>query len=324
LLFAAKESYTIASAALIQAVKAGKGIIEIIPLQTNLHNASIKLSNLTFLSAGKNLAVTNALALGTQDSIAKAIIDSSTVVVQAATVVAKINTLNAMLIKLTQDEATAKTAFDIETEKLVVAKLNLDTAITSGNSISDIQSFQAAVQTATNNVVLTQTAYSKATTARIQATADVNTLTEEEEDILTSAEKTPLLDAIDALTAANADMILQSKRTSADIMAASVLSQTTTMRTAQNNLTAATAALVKVQATYDTVKASLDAGIAAGVDLDGIKEFLVSEQKAAVDLSNAQSLVTSATNAYTNAQAAVAASQAAANILAAIALAAGV
>jgi len=324
LLFAAKESYTIASAALIQAVKAGKGIIEIIPLQTNLHNASIKLSNLTFLSAGKNLAVTNALALGTQDSIAKAIIDSSTVVVQAATVVAKINTLNAMLIKLTQDEATAKTAFDIESEKLVVAKLNLDTAITSGNSISDIQSFQAAVQTATNNVVLTQTAYSKATTARIQATADVNTLTEEEEDILTSAEKTPLLDAIDALTAANADMILQSKRTSADIMAASVLSQTTTMRTAQNNLTAATAALVKVQATYDTVKASLDAGIAAGVDLDGIKEFLVSEQKAAVDLSNAQSLVTSATNAYTNAQAAVAASQAAADILAAIALAAGV
>lgn len=324
LLFAAKETYAIASAALIQAVKSGKGLMEIIPLQNNLQKASVKLSNLTFLSAGKNLAVTNALALGTQDSIAKAKIDSSTIVVQAATVVAKINAMNAMLIKLTQDEVAAKTAFDIESEKLVAAKLALDTAITSGNSISDIQSFQAAVQAATNSVVLTQTAYTNAGTARIQATADVNTLTEEEEEILTSAEKTPLLDAIDALTAANADMILQAKRTSANIMAASVLSQTTTMITAQNNLTAATAALVKVQATYDTVKASLDAGIAAGIDLDGIKDFLLSEQKAAIELSNAQALVTSTTNAYTNAQTAVASSQAAADILAAIALAAGV
>lgn len=323
-LFAAKETYAIASAALVQAVKGGKGIVEVVPLQAALQKASVELSRLTLFAAGKNLAVTNALALGTQDSIAKAKIDSTSVVVKAASVIAKINALNAMLIRLTQDEATAKTAFDIANEKLVAAKLALDTAITSGNSISDIQSFQAAVQSATNNVVVTQSAYTKATAARVQANNDVYSLTDEETDILTSADKTPLLDAIDALTAANADMTLQAKRTSADIMAASVLSQTTTMKTAQKNLATATTALTKTQATYDAAKASLDAAIAAGTDLDGLKDVLASEQKAATALSDSQAVVTSATKAYTNAQAAVASSQSAAAILAAIALAAGV
>ena len=323
-LFAAKETYTIASAALVQAVKAGKGITEIIPLQANLQKASVELTRLTLFAAGKNLAVTNALELGTQDSIAKAKIDSTSVVVKAASVIAKINALNAMLIKLTQSEATAKSAFDIANETLVAAKLALDTAITSGNSISDIQSFQATVQAATNNVVVTQSAYTKATAARVQANNDVNTLTDEETEILTSADKTPLLDAINALTAANADITLQAKRTSADIMAASVLSQTTTMKTAQKNLATATTTLTKAQATYDAAKASLDAAIAAGTDLDGIKDVLASEQKAATAVSDSQAVVTSATKAYTNAQAAVASSQSAAAILAAIALAAGV
>jgi len=323
-LFTAKETYTIASAALVQAVKAGKSLTEIIPLQGNLQKASVELTRLTFFSAGKNLSLTNALALGTQDSIARAQIDSTTVVIKAASVIAKINALNAMLIKLVQTEDAAKTAVDIANEKLVAAKLALDTAITSGNSISDIQSFQAAVQTATNNVVATQTAYTKASSARIQANADVNTLTDEEADILTSADKTPLLDAIDALTAANADITLQAKRTSADIMAASVLSQTTTMKTAQKDLATATAAFTKVQTRYNAAKASLDAAIAAGTDLDGIKDVLYAEQKAATDLSDAQAVVTSATKAYANAQAAVASSQSAYAILEAIALAAGV
>ena len=323
-LFAAKETYTIASAALIQAVKAGKNITEIIHLQNNLQKASIELTRLTFFSAGKNLAVTNALANASQDSIAKAKIDATTIVVDAASVIAKINTLNSMLIKLVQAEETAKTAFDIANETLEAAKLALDTAITSGNSISDIQSFQVAVQTATNNVVATQTAYTNATAARVQANNDVNTLTDEETEILASADKTPLIDAIDALTEANANITLQGKRISADIMAASVLSQTTTMKTAQKDLAAATAALAKVQTTYDAAKASLDAAIAAGTDLNSIKDVLLAEQTAAAAVTNAQIVVTSATKAYTNAQAAVASSQSAYAILEAIALAAGV
>ena len=323
-LLAAKETYTIASAALVQAVKAGKTLTEIMPLQAALQKASVELTRLTYLAAGKNLALTNALTLGTQDSIAKAKIDSTTIVVKAASITAKINTLNAMLIKLNQDKFTAKTAFDTANEVLIVAKLALDTAITSGNSISDIQALQAAVQAATHEVVETQAAYTKVTAASTQASADVNALTLEETGILTSASKTPLIDATAALTAANAAITLDGKKESAAIMRASVVSQTVVMRTAQDNLTAATAAVATSQSTYNKAKADLDAAIAAGSDLDGIKDVLAAEQKAAADLANAQAVVTSATKAYTNAQTAVASAESVAAILAAIALAAGV
>jgi hypothetical protein len=323
-LFAAKETYTIASAALVHAVKAGQGLIEIIPLQANLHKASIELTRLTFFAAGKNLAVTNALTLGTQDSIAKAKIDSSTVIIEVAIIVAKVNALNIMLIKLNQDELLAKTAFDNANEQLIVAKLALDTSITSGNSISDIQVLQTTVQTATNLVVSTQVAYTKATDASTQANIDVNALTVEETTILDSSTKTPLVDAIAALTTANAEITLQGKKESEAIMAASVISQTTVMITAQKNLTAANTAAATAQTTYDSAKAALDAAIAAGSTLDGIKDVLLAEQKASADLANAQAVVSSATNAYTNAQTAVAATTVVANIVAAIALAAGI
>jgi hypothetical protein len=320
-LLSAKETYTIASAALVQAVKSGKSLTNILPLQANLQKASVELSRLTYLAGGKNLAVTNALALGTQDPIAKAKIDSSQIVIQAAIVTAKINTLNAMLIKLNQEEFAAKTAFDTANEKLIVAKLALDTAITSGNSISDIQTQQAEVQAATHEVVIRQAAYTKASAASTQASADVNTLTLEETGILASAAKTPLTDAIAALTASTAAITLEGKKQSAAILAASVASQTIVMRTAQDNLTAATAAAATAQITYTTEKAALDAAIAAGSDLDSIKDVLSAEQNAAAALANAQAVVTSATKAYTNAQTAVASTQTAAAILAAIALA---
>jgi hypothetical protein len=320
-LLAAKEIYTIASSALVVAVKAGKNLVEIIPLQAALQRASVELSRLSFFSAGKALALTNALTLGTQDSIAKAKIDSSTVVVGAASIIAKINTMTAAAQAANQATLTAETAFFTATEQLAAARLALDTAITSGNSISDIQSLQAAVQAATNKVVATQTAYTNATAASTQATTDLNSLTQEETDILESASKTPLTDAIANLTAFNAQLTLESKRTTADIMAASVLLQTRTLRTAQTNLATATTAVTKAQNTYNSAKASLDAAIAAGTDLGDLKDVLAAEQAAAAALVNAQAVVSSATKAYTNAQTAVAVSQAVADILAAIALA---
>ena len=324
LLLNAKETYTIESAALVQAVKAGKNLTEILPLQAALQKASVELTRLTYLSGGKNLALTDALARGTQDSIAKAKIDSSTVVIKVAAVVSKINALNAMLIKLNQDKFTAKTAFDIANEKLIVARLALDAAITSGKTIPEIQALQLEVQAATNMVVSTQSELTRVTAATTQANTDVSILTTEETAILAGSTKTPLTDAIAELTTANAAITLESKRTAADIMAASVVSQTVTLRNTQNELTAATDAVAVAQDVYDTAKDALEAAITAGTDLDGLKDVLSAEQKAAADLANAQAVVTSATKAFTTAQTAVASSQAVAAILASIALAAGV
>jgi trimeric autotransporter adhesin len=323
-LLTAKQNYTIASAALVQAVKAGKNLTEILPLQAALQKASIELTRLTYLSGGKNLALTDALARGTQDPIAKAKIDSSTVVIQVASIVSKINTLNAMLIKLNEDKFTAKTAFDMANEKLIVARLALDVAITSGKTIPEIQALQLDVQAATNMVVSTQTEFTRVTAASTQASLDVNALTAEETTILASSTKTPLVDAIAALTAANAAITLESKRTAADIMAASVVSQATSLRVAQNNLTSATEAVEAAQDAYDTAKDALEDAIAAGTDLDGLKDVLSAEQAAAADLANAQAVVTSATKAFTTAQTTVASAQSVATILASIALAAGV
>jgi hypothetical protein len=323
-LLSAKGAYTVASSALVNSVKAGRSIDDIIPLQKALQKASIELSRMTFLSAGKTLALTNAMALATQDSIAKGIIDATSISIGAASVISKINTLKAASQKLSNEMSAASSILIIADEKLLSVKLALDTAITSGQSISDIQNFQTAVLNATNERVIAESNFTKITAAYTQSVADMNALTQQETEILASAEKTPLTAAIAELAASNAQIILFNKRRSADILAASVLSHTSVMKNAQKDLLKATSELQKAQAAYTDAKEELDASIEAGVTLDSMKDILSAEQSAAAQVSLALANKNAANTAYLNAQASVADLQDVADALEAIAVAAGV
>lgn len=323
-LLSAKGTYTVASNALVNAVKAGRSIDSIIPLQKALHKASIELNRLTLLAAGKTLALTNAMTLATQDSVAKGQIDSTSISVNSATIISKINVLKVASQQLADKISTAASVLNITNEKLLSVKLALDTAITSGKSIPEIQSFQTAVLDATNEHVVAEAEFTKLSATYAQSVAQMNTLTQEEAEILESAEKTPLTTAVAELAASNAQILLFNKRRSANILAASVQSQTSIMRKAQDDLIKATSLLAKAQGVYNDAKEELDASIAAGATLDSIKDVLSAEQSAAAELSVALANKTAANTAYLNAQATVAESQIVADALEAIAVAAGV
>jgi hypothetical protein len=280
------------------ALKGGASISEIQRLQAVSQEASNILAKDTHVANQTQAALTQHQTWATLDPNSAAILQAAQVQANAAAKAAAINTLvlNYMRLMAAKDSATAtKDAAQSEYNTVNAA---LNTAITQGQSIQQIQAARAVVQDASNKLAQTDFALKLATDAKDAALNNLKGKDASGNTLLDSSGN-PLVDASGNSLNAAAENILRDalivQQRAINDAEANVLvkAYTNAYSVFQTTLTALEAA----QSAVLIATRNLDIAITSGNSVDQIQQLRTILENATIVQTTAQTSHTNATNA---------------------------
>ena len=197
----ARLNYSTSVAALVSAVAGGSNLSSIQSLQRVVNSTSVAYATATQASIQAGAALIRGQRVADVNPLAKAILDTTSVNLAAASISESVQTYAAALVGAEAATASTLVAMGSAQTTYNVAMTALDTEIASGQSLAKIQRAQASLQEASTSLATTTVAYNNSLSTLTQTKFFFSTSTDAYTSTLSQANASPLSDSIAVVTA---------------------------------------------------------------------------------------------------------------------------
>lgn len=244
----AQLAYSTAVSNVYNGLIGGYTIKQITPLQqaVNLQAYLYSQSVAAAIRASQALVVGEAAA--SVNPMAKAIIDTTIVNLNASAITESVNTYASTLISAKNDASSRLTAMTAAQAAYNLANLTLDTEIIKGTSISEIQAAQSTLMASASVLASTTVSYNQSSAVVDSATFNLSTSTAAYTFTLNAANKDPLGQAITKVISETASLATSLSTQIGMIASAEVINLATIVYDIQMDASGSTTALSTAQA----------------------------------------------------------------------------
>ena len=304
---AARLNYSTSVAALVSAVAGGANLSGIQGLQSAVNSTSVLYATATRASIQAGAALINQERVATVNPLAKAILDTTSVNIAAASISKSVQTYGAALVSAEAVAASTLVSMGSAQAAYNVATTVLDTEIASGQSLAKIQTAQNNLQAASSSLAATTVAYNNSVSTLTQAKTFFSTSTAAYTSTLSQANVSPLSDSIAVVTAEVAGLVMALSTQTAALASQEVVHLASIAYDRQIALVSSMAGLSTISSITRSSQSTLT-GVSGLSSVSSISSLISTVQSDSLQLALATGSVANATSAASMAQAAASSS----------------
>jgi hypothetical protein len=287
-------------------------------LQRAVNSTSVVYAKATRASIQAGTALIEQQRVASVNPLAKAILDTTSVNLAAASISKSVQTYGAALVDAKVVTASTLVAMGSAQTAYTMATSVLDTEIARGNSLAEIQRAQSTLQAAGSFLAERTVAYNNSLSTLTQTQIFFSTSTDSYTSTLSQANVSPLSDSIAVVTAEVAGIVVALSTQTAAIQNQEVAHLASIAYETQVSLVSSIAGLSTISSITQAAQSTL-LGVSAISSISSISSLISTVQSHSLQLALGTRSVANATAAFSGAQAAASSSALAPYIYAALA-----